>query len=176
MEIKTRLLCIFRHGEYRGGNTPLTEEGRLEMKKLKGVLEGFITEFCGAGGRRRISRLYVSFSDEIRAVESVMLLRGGLHDNVWVADMYKTERDQIAEPEKIVKEILDLAGYFKCEVVIAVAHGSMPSVIAETARELTGGKKLARELKDINNSHGFIVDMRYGSIFAAGPNGKTILG
>ncbi|MFA6519756.1 MAG: hypothetical protein WCT41_02955 [Candidatus Paceibacterota bacterium] len=156
-----KLLVIVRHGEYSGGDSsPLSEDGRKQMENLRTVVNAFVTKTFGDSETIRVC---FSFSALPRALESIRALRCTGEDMI-VTNLYMTDRDEIRKPHEILDKVLRLADHYNANVIIVVAHGEMPSVVAETAHEFVTREKISGSLPYVGKDRGFIVNMSTGEI------------
>jgi hypothetical protein len=162
-----KLFIIVRHGDYGSEeDAPLSKTGRDQMGSLRKVIDVVIEEIYGK--ELMPQRLLLSFSRLPRAIQSIEKLSLSQYEDVVITNLHLTKRSEIREPQKIVKKVLALINHYGAEIAIIVAHGEMPSVIAEAAHELVTGEKIG-ELPYPSNAHGFIVNMTTGSIFKINP-------
>lgn len=163
-----KLLVIVRHGDYGNGygDEPLSKFGLEQMQKLRKVINAHITEKAQAFGEEMVIPIFFSFSSLSRAVQSIRELRWAGRDIVITSEGDVNRRD-IREPKKILDKVLGLANYYGASVIIIVAHGQMPAVLAETAYQLTTGKTHA-ELPYVGNACGYITNMSTGEVTPIG--------
>ena len=151
-----RLLVIVRHGD---GSSELSDQGRLQIRNLKKIIETRIAEVFE---EEKVRSIYFSFSFLERAFQSAKGLAFG--GDVIVTDLYLTERRGISYPERILEKVLAIADCYCAQVITIVAHGDMPSVIAETAYEYITGKQLSEQLCNVGKACGYVIDMNTGEI------------
>jgi hypothetical protein len=163
-----KFLVIVRHGDYAGsGDDPLSKFGIEQMQKLRKVLYDFVLEKAKAFGEERVVPIFFSFSDLKRAIESIQELRWVGRDII-ITSEGDASRSHISEPRKIIDKVLGLTNYYGADVIIIVAHGDMPAVIAETARESATGEKLSKNLDMPGKGRGYIVNLSTGEVIPVG--------
>lgn len=161
----SKLLVIVRHGEYSGGDSsPLSVDGRKQIEGLRKVVNDFVAKTFG---EVETTKICFSFSGFPRAIESIQGLRSCGEDIV-VTNLYMTDRSDIREPQKILEKVMGVATHYAADVIIIVAHGEMPAVVAETAHEFVTGKKLGNDLPYVGKGRGFIVNMVTGEVTPIG--------
>jgi len=163
-----KLLIIVRHGlSSSGEDSPLSGDGRNQVDALKNVINTITEEVYGKEAMPR--RLLFCFSRLMRATESIERLSSSTrYEDTVITNLYLTERSEIREPQKIVEKVLGLINHYGASLAVIVAHGEMPSVIAEAASNLVTGEKIG-ELPYPGNAHGFIVNMTTGAILKINP-------
>jgi hypothetical protein len=89
--------------------------------------------------------------------------------------LYRTERKEI-NGAQVLHKVLGISGIYDAQIITIVAHGLMPSVVAEAAHEFVTGAKLENQLPYPDNAHGYVVDMHTGDVTAIGPDGLKLQG
>ncbi|MDO8567044.1 MAG: hypothetical protein Q7R58_02740 [bacterium] len=163
--MRDRLLIIVRHGEYESGdNSPLSETGREQMKCLRRVINAFVAKTFG---REETTRLCFSFSGSLRAVESIQKLR--LYDeDIVMNELYVTNPNDAGKPAEILEKVLGLANHYGANVVVIVAHSTMPTVIAGAAHKFVTGRGVSGLSYAVKTGHGFVVKMATGAVSPIG--------
>jgi len=151
-----RLFVIVRHGHDNG--QVLSDSGRKQMWSLWKVINATVTEvFAG-----EVVTLFLSFSDLDRAFQSVRELRF-YGEDIIVLNLSSGVREGIKEPEKILQRVVGIADYYHAQIIIAVAHGDMPAVIAETAHKFITGETLEK-LPSPDMGCGYIINLGTGEV------------
>lgn len=163
-------IAIVRHGDYVGGGDfqdPLSEHGRNQMRSVREVITEHFRNIYGTNrdGETNVERLAISFSSAKRALESTAILK--FREDMVVTELYLTERNEIDEPEKIVRKVLALLAYYGANACTIVAHGDMPAVFAETLIKIAGGE--VKSLRSPAKGNGFLVNMATGEVFMVSP-------
>lgn len=162
-------LVIVRHGDYGYGydDEPLSKFGLEQMKKLREVINIFVEKAKVTG--EEIPSVFLSFSSLNRAFQSIReLYWDGYGYEIVVINEGYASRSDIREPQKILDRVMGIANRYNADLIVIVAHGDMPSVIAETAHEFVTGKKLGETLSHPGKACGFIVNMATGEITSIG--------
>lgn len=166
--MKLKLFIAVRHGEYELGSdeSPLSEEGRKHMQSLRRTIDVLVTKTFFRGWIPR--RLYFSFSEFPRAIQSVRLLKY-VGERTVVLDLYDgAGRKEITRPMETLEEMMKLSSHYGAEVIVAVAHRTMPTVIAGVAHQFVTGKRLDDKLPYVRAACGFAVDMVTGQVVSIG--------
>lgn len=168
-----RFLIAVRHGSYDpSDDNSLSQSGLGQMRKLRLVIAEFLAEKIKPSdgeGEYPPRRVVFSFSDKKRAIESAGLLRDSDKEDIIVTNLHLANRNEIHEPDEILKKVLGLGAHYNASVITIVAHGAMPAVIVETASEFVT-KKEPERLPKVAEASGFIVDMTNGEIAKITPN------
>ena len=163
-----KFLVIVRHADYdlgtNFGDQPLSALGIEQIQKLRRVI---CTALQRIGGKRSEAVL-VSFSDLNWAIQSARKLSrpGDILIVFNGGEEGEGNRRHIREPRKILEKLMGFANHCEASVIIAVAHGDMPSVIAETAHEFVTQKRL--NLPSVDKARGFVVDITTGEVTSIG--------
>lgn len=158
-----KFLVIVRHGDRDYGHDPaLNERGIKQIQSLREVIRAFAKKAMKVAGDQSSKRVLFSFSDSARAWQSIRGL-SGRDEDIIVTNLFITERRDIQEPVKIVQKVTNLALHYGADVIVIVAHGDMPAVIAEAAHESVTGEKLDR-LPSPREACGYIVNMTTGEV------------
>ena len=167
--MRDMLLIIVRHGDYGSGygDEPLSAFGIEQMQGLRKAINSLVAEKAKKVGQKEFSSLFFSFSQLKRAIQSAQELhRPGCY--IIITDEDYASRRYIPEPKKILEKVLGFADHCGASVVVIVAHGEMPAVIAETAREFVTQKKFRENLPFVSKGRGFVVNMGTGEVTPIG--------
>ena len=159
-----RLFIAIRHGD--GSDSSLSDSGRMQIRRTGKVIDALTEKSFGA---KEVERILFSFSFFGRAFKSAQELSRASEDVV-TTDLYLTGRSEIREPLKIFHKVMDIADLYCAEVIIIVAHGDMPSVLAEVVHEFVVGKQLEEELRSPNTACGYIVSIKTGEVTPIRPD------
>ncbi len=162
------IVCI-RPGE-GGQQGMLSELGAREMKMLKEQIDDFIkVEYS----KSPVSRLLVCFSFNTIAYRSIQRIRNS-GDCCLVKDWAFSDRNEIVmyeDPEMMFEDVLTENSRHSNPVIIIVAHGDMPSVLAEIAYKKVTGKSIA--LDNNGSGTGFCIMSRAKKIYGLTVDGAT---
>jgi hypothetical protein len=163
-----RLIAVVRHGVQVGDHGPLSAEGTAQMLEVKHRMVDCIKS---AGLSADAKRLTFSFTDTDRAIGSSRIIRG--NGDIIVKDLFFDLRRDIKNPMLLAQDVLGLANHYEAEVVLVVAHGPTPAVLAETLARIAGKNDLG-ELRSPKKGCGYIVDMKTGHVMQLGPRGRLM--
>ena len=155
-----QLLVVVRHGHDSGDR--LTDGGIEQVRNLRQIIWDHVSAVFGKD--QKIKPLYFCFSDYKRALQTAQKLSSGHGGDIIITDLYLTRRHEIHEPERIIEKVMKLADCYGSPVIIIVAHGEMPAVLAETAYWWATAKSFLGQLRPTGQACGHIVDMSTGEI------------
>lgn len=142
------MICL-RPGESVRGK--LSARGMQQLQSLKIQIENILQHVYGAGEMRR---LLMSFSYQNAALASIQRLRNPREDCLVKDWPFMQREDIVAQGNltKIWRDVLAAASQVNAPVVVIVAHGSMPLLLAEIAYTQSTGKRISLEIYDNTDS------------------------
>jgi len=157
--MEKKFLVVVRHG--RDNGDALSDEGIRQVRNLRQIIWDHVAAIFG---ENKVVPLYFCFSDFKRALQTAQKLSSGYCGDIVITNLYLTLRGEIRKPRAILEKVLKIADCYCAQVVVVVAHGEMPAVLAETAHEFVTGEKLLKELPPTSQACGHIVDLSTGKI------------
>lgn len=168
-----RFVAVLRHGHCDSGDlTRLTPHGISQMESVAGVLHALLLRQYGHNGfgDPDCFQLTVGFSYQSRLLQSARILK--VEDPLILYDYGMTERDEIESPELIAIEVRGLLDKFSAQVVVVVAHGDMPPVLAEVLATSAGGTP--GRLEGVSFGCGYLVDLETGEVTTLSPKPEEV--
>lgn len=159
-----KFLVIVRHGDYNGSDdSPLSEMGVKQMKKLKEVITTFVLEKAKEARQENVSVISFSFSNLERAIQSIQELHWFGCGDIIITEEGMANRMDIRQPRRILDKVMGLLNYYCADAIMIVAHGEMPAVLTETAYEFVTGTEY-KKLPYVDKACGFITNMSTGEV------------